>query len=114
MNRVRKLGLKTAQHFQCPEGTTSDSVPGYRAIPRASIAPMLILPSSGRLREESPTSTPYSPGRTVHCLLAVSQMEKARSYSVTVTRWVWPGCRLTFVNPFNCFGGSPAAGGAVT
>src|SRR5260370_39691762 len=114
MNRVRKLGLKTAQHFQCPEGTTSDRVPGYCAIPGASIARMLILPSSGRLREESPTNTPYSPGRTVHCLLAVSQMEKARSYSVTVTRCVWPGCKLILANPFNCFAGSPAAAGAVT
>ena len=76
--------------------------------PQTPPPPTVTAPVSRMSREDAPTRIWLLPEALVQ---APFQYWKLRASSVTVTRWVWPGLRLTLVKPRRFFGGSPVLAG---
>ena len=69
------------------------------------------LPTSRWSRELLPTATPNVPLTTVQPCFSTLQIEKSRGVRARLTTVDAPAWRCTFVKPFSCCGGSPAAAG---
>merc|ERR1712113_1338994 len=78
------------------------------------LAPLSIAPLRRMSSDDDPINILNDPGTTDHACLDTSQIEKLRSSRVNATVAVSPGSNHTFLKPFNCFGGSPAAAGNPT